>query len=116
MGKYQVGDIVSVRVTGIEDYGIFVEMNEYYSGLIHISEISDKFVRNVHDYVTMGEIIRAKILEINEEKHHIKLSIKGINYQDSKKNKSKIQETELGFSTLEEKLEEWIREKLEEID
>jgi len=44
MPKYQIGDIVTVSVTGIEKYGIFVGLDEYYSGLIHISEISDGFV------------------------------------------------------------------------
>ena len=78
MPKYQVGDIVTVSVTGVEKYGIFVGLDEYYSGLIHISEISSGFVRNVNDYVNLGEVIRAKVLEIDEDTLHVKLSIKDI--------------------------------------
>jgi len=116
MPKYQIGDIVTVSVTGIEKYGIFVGLDEYYSGLIHISEISDGFVRNISDYVKLGEVIRAKILEVDEIELHVKLSIKNMDYRITKSKKSKIQETELGFSTLEEKLDGWISEKLVEID
>ncbi len=116
MPKYQVGDIVTVSVTGIEKYGIFVGLDEYYSGLIHISEISDGFVRNINDYVSLGETIRAKILEVKEEELHVKLSIKDIDYQIVRKRKTKIKETELGFSTLEANLDKWITKKLEEIE
>ncbi len=116
MSKYQVGDIVTVSVTGIEKYGIFVGLDEYYSGLIHISEISDGFVRNINDYVNLGETIKAKILEIDEEELHIKLSIKNMNYRITKRKRTKIEETELGFSTLGDRLDGWISEKLAEIE
>lgn len=116
MPKYKVGDVVTVSVTGIEKYGIFVGLDEYYSGLIHISEISSGFVRNVNDYVNLGETIKAKILEVDEETLHVKLGIKDIDYRITKKKKVKIQETELGFSTLEACLEQWISEKLAEIE
>lgn len=116
MPQYRVGDIVTVRVTGIEKYGIFVGLDEYYSGLIHISEISEGFVRNINDYVNLGETIKAKVLEVEEEDLHVKLSIKGIDYRINRKRKTKILETELGFSTLEACLDGWILEKLAEMD
>ena len=99
-----------------EKYGIFVGLDEYYSGLIHISEISSGFVRNVNDYVNLGEVIRAKVLEIDEDTLHVKLSIKDIDYRITKKKRTKIKETELGFSTLEALLDDWISEKLAEIE
>ncbi len=62
MGKYNKNDVVLGLVTGIENYGIFVSLDEYYSGLIHISEISDDYVRNINNYVNIGETIKVKIL------------------------------------------------------
>jgi len=115
MEKYEIGNTVIGCVTGIEEYGIFVSLDQDYSGLIHISEISKNFVRNVNDYVTMGENIYVKILEIDEDKNHIKLSIKDINYQINKKRKAHIKETEKGFSTLKEMLPKWIELKEKEI-
>ena len=67
MSKYKEGDIVTSCVTGIEKYGIFVGLDEYYSGLIHISEISEDFVRNINDYVAVGETIKARILEVEHK-------------------------------------------------
>ncbi len=113
MIKYSKGKIVKGTVSGIEKYGIFVKLDEYYSGLIHISEISDGFVRNVEDYVNIGDVIYVEILDIDEEMLHMKLSIKNILYKyGSKSKKRKIVETDKGFSTLEEKLPIWIEENL----
>ena len=94
--KYKIGNIVTGCVTGIEKYGIFVSLDDYYSGLIHISEISDFFVRNINDYVTIGETIRVKVLEVDEETSHVKLSIKNFNYRNSSRKRKMIQETPNG--------------------
>ena len=115
MKKYKVGEIVTGCVTGIESYGIFLSLDDYYNGLIHISEISDNFVRNIHDYVKIGETINAKVLEENENEHHVKLSIKGIEYRESKIHKVKIIETPSGFTNLQSKLNYWINSKIESL-
>ena len=79
MSKYKVGSIVTGSVTGIEKYGVFINLDDYYSGLIHISEISHNFVKNINDFVDLGEIIRVKVIEVDEDLFHVKLSIKDIN-------------------------------------
>lgn len=116
MLKYEKGKIVTGQVTGIEKYGIFVNLEQSYSGLIHISEISDDFVKNINDYVSIGETIRVKVVETDEESLHVKLSIKNINYRNVKKNNNKLQEVSRGFTPLEEKMPHWISEKLKEIE
>ena len=63
MFKYEKGKIVTGCVTGIEKYGVFVGLDEFYSGLIHISEISRNFVKDVNDYVSVGETIRVSTSE-----------------------------------------------------
>lgn len=115
MSKYEKGKIVTGCVTGIENYGIFVSLDDYYSGLIHISEISTKFVKDVNDYVNIGETIRVKIVDKDDESCHLKLSIKDIDYRVNNKRRNKIIETEKGFETLSVKLEDWIEEKYNEI-
>lgn len=115
MTKYKKGEIITGCVTGIEKYGIFVGLDEYYSGLIHISEISNFFVKNVGDYVNIGETIKAKVIECDDDTFHIKLSIKDIDYRFTKKKRTKIRETKTGFSTLKSKLEQWIAIKEQEI-
>lgn len=114
MPKYQKGKIVEGIVSGIESYGIFVSFDEFYSGLIHISEVSQGFVKNLRDFVEIGESIYVKILDVNEEQCKLKLSIKNINYKKNKaKKKKKIIETSSGFKTLAYKLPLWIKENLE---
>lgn len=115
MAKYQVGEIIVGNVTGIEKYGVFVNLDEYYSGLIHISEISDSFVKNIHDYVKVGETIKVKVLEENEKEHQVKLSIKDFDYRIGAKKNNRIKETKSGFSTLKIMLDKWIEMKDKEL-
>lgn len=115
MSKYKVGNIVTGTVTGIEKYGIFVSLDEYYNGLIHISEISDGYVSDVNDYVKYNDTIRAKIIDVDDLSFHVKLSIKDMNHKSNKR-KKKIVETGSGFGILGDNLDEWINIKIEEID
>lgn len=116
MNQYKKGEIVTGCVTGIEKYGIFVSLDEYYSGLIHISEISDFFVKNPSDYVYVGETIKALVIDDSDlDSYHVKLSIKNIDYKFTKKKCKKIIETTSGFKTLQEALPGWIETKKEEI-
>ena len=108
MTMYKAGSIVTGSVTGIEKYGIFVSLDDYYSGLIHISEISDGFVRNIEDVVKVGEVIDAKVLSVDNDSCHLKLSIKNINYKHSNHNYKKIEEVGSGFGILRDNLEMWI--------
>ena len=116
MNQYKKGEIVTGCVTGIEKYGIFVSLDDYHSGLIHISEISDFFVRNPADYVHVGETIRAKVIDDTDvESFHVKLSIKNFDYKLSKKSNTKIVETSRGFQSLKQQLPIWIAQKIEKI-
>ncbi len=117
MSKYKKGRILKGVVTGIESYGIFVQFDDYYSGLIHISEVSDHFVKNLNDVVEVGEIINVKIIGVDDLMGHINLSIKGIKYKDKKVVKRKpIIETPSGFQTLASKLPFWIEESLKNME
>ena len=111
MSKYSKNEVILGTVTGIEKYGIFVTLDEYYNGLIHISEISDGFVRNINNYVTIGETIKARILEVDEDGYQVKLSIKNLDYRISQDKKSGIIETGSGFDILKNNLNKWIEEK-----
>lgn len=114
MLKYKKGKIVTGCVTGIEKYGIFVGLDEFYSGLIHISEISDGFVRDINDYVNVGETIKVKILDTDDDHYHVKLSIRNIKYRICNKKRNKIVEIGRGFEPLKNHLDGWISMKIDE--
>lgn len=116
MPKYKKGKVVRGTVTCIEPYGAFMSFDEYYSGLIHISEISKGFVKDIHDFVNVGDHIYVEILDIDEEEAHLKLSIKNINYKiNGKFKKHRIEETKNGFNTLAKKMPKWIENELKKI-
>ena len=97
MKKYKIGDVVECEVTGITNYGVFVKLGSEYTGLIHISEISNRFVNDIEKLYIMGEVIEAKILEIDETNKQIKLSIKQNEH-------------------FKDNLEIWVREKLKDLE
>lgn len=114
--KYVKGKTVKGVITGIESYGAFVTFSEFYTGLIHISEISHGYVKDINDFLKIGDHIYVEILDVDEEEAHLKLSIKNIQYKiNGKPRKRRIIETEKGFSTLAHYLPIWIEEKLKSI-
>lgn len=113
MPVYKSGDITKANVTDIKPYGAFVSLDNKYSGLIHISEITDGYVRNINDFIKVGDVLEAKIIDIDEKKHQVKLSTK----ETLTKNfRIKIKETKLGFKPLKENLDMWIDKKINEIE
>lgn len=106
MPEYKVGDVVKGKVTGIEKYGFFVLTEAGYNGLIHISEISDNFVKNVYDYVAVDDEIYSKVIDVDDENKKIKLSIKNFDYRKDGSSNVDLN----GFGPLREKLPMWISE------
>ena len=109
----QNGDIVSGTITGIKDYGAFVQVEDY-CGLIHISEFSDGFVKNINDIVAIGDVVNVQILEIDNEEKKLKLSYKAANVIPSKL--LEYVHIYKGFNALELKLNDWINEAYEKIN
>ena len=70
------GMILKGTVRNVIDFGAFVDIGVHQDGLVHISEIAHKRVTNIADEISVGQIVSAKILEIDEEKRRISLSIK----------------------------------------
>ncbi|HBT79383.1 MAG TPA: RNA-binding protein S1 [Selenomonas sp.] len=73
----EVGSVVEGTVTGITNFGAFVELPEGKTGLIHISEVADEYVRDVHDFLQEDQKIQVKVLSI-DAKGKIGLSIKAL--------------------------------------
>lgn len=74
--KYAIGDIIDVKVARFADFGAFVELESGIDGLVHISQISDKRIAKPADALKIGQIVKAKIVDIKLEEKKISLSIK----------------------------------------
>jgi len=79
-----VGDRVKRAVTSLTDFGMFIEVEKGIDGMIHISEVSKDFLKNISDKYKVGDEIEAEIIEINDEKQKVKLSIKKIEIASQK--------------------------------
>ena len=114
MKKYADNDIVEGQVTGIEKYGIFVSLDDYSNCLIHISEISYGYVKNISDYLDIGDNIYAEVIKVDDN-NNLKLSIKDIDYRKDGSKLKRMAETKNGFKPLKDNLDKWISEKIKEI-
>ena len=73
--QLEVGTVLEGKVTGITNFGAFVSLPGGKNGLVHISEVANTYVKDVHDYLTEGQSVRVKVLKIAPE-GKISLSIK----------------------------------------
>ena len=115
MEDIKINDIIKVVVTGIQKYGAFVLINDKYDGLIHISEISSGYVKNINDYIKIKDKIYAQVIDIDQDNNKFKLSIKNIDYRNDGKLISSDDSFSNGFEPLKENLDLWINEKIKEI-
>ena len=74
--NYQVGQVIEGKVVQIKEYGAFVELEPGLDGLVHISEVAHKRVGNINDELEVGQVVKAKILEIDKDRKRISLSIR----------------------------------------
>lgn len=76
ISQFKIGDVVDGVIQKVVPYGAFVRIGEGLNGLIHISELSDKLVKNPEDIVKSGQEVKVKILSISSTERHLGLSLK----------------------------------------
>ncbi|WP_102694230.1 S1 domain-containing post-transcriptional regulator GSP13 [Rummeliibacillus pycnus] len=118
--KYEVGDVLTGKVTGIQPYGAFVALDETTQGLVHISEITYGFVKCITDFINIGQEVQVKVLEVDADAKKISLSIRALQERPLMKRKElsprktlqdRVDESDsVGFNSLKVKLRDWIEE------
>lgn len=111
--EIKVGNLIKGTVTGIENYGFFVSCPQGYSGLVHISEISDGFIRDIHDFIEEQEEVIVEILEVDETLKKLKLSVKNVNYRSE--DVLIPADSAYGFEPLRRQLPKWTKDTLEKM-
>ncbi|WP_174728195.1 S1 domain-containing post-transcriptional regulator GSP13 [Mesobacillus harenae] len=119
--KIEVGSVVTGKVTGIQPYGAFVALDENTQGLVHISEITHGYVKDINDHLKVGDEVNVKVLSIDEAAGKIGLSIRATEEAPeqparAKKPRNKRpaaavthqDDNSQGFNTLKDKLQDWI--------
>ncbi|PID39655.1 MAG: 30S ribosomal protein S1 [Proteobacteria bacterium] len=80
--RYEVGKEITGTVTNVTDFGVFVELEEGIEGLIHVSEISKEKIKTPVGQFEIGQLLTAKVMNINSEERRIGLSIKRLDMED----------------------------------
>lgn len=88
IANYKVGDIVDAKIVSFMPFGSFAQIMPGVDGLIHISQISDKHIAKPQDVLEMGQVVKVKIIEIDEEKKRISLSIREANAEEQEKSET----------------------------
>lgn len=120
--RFEVGKIIEGTVLELRKYGAILAFEDDTRGLLHISEISDRYIHNIERFIQVGRTYHVKILEINEEGQFLKVSLKQItmedrlDYKTSGKKRFPVDESLIDFSPLEESLPEWTKRQKDKIE
>ena len=80
--RYEVGKEITGTVTNVTDFGVFVELEEGIEGLVHVSEISKEKIKTPVGQFEIGQLLTAKVMNINSDERRIGLSIKRLDMED----------------------------------
>ena len=117
--NYQVGQLIVGKVYNVKPYALFMTFEGGATGLLHISEISDSFVRDIEKYGSIGDEIKVKVLSIDKENGFLRVSYKQVppeeNYSSHTNQRRLPTVTEEEFLPLKEKLDGWINDAYSKI-
>jgi small subunit ribosomal protein S1 len=101
LDSYDEGDIVEGRVTKVVTFGAFVEILPGVEGLVHISELANHHVENPREIVSQGDMVKAKVIEMDAERRRLSLSLKRVD-EDGEGTHGELGLSEEVFSTSDE--------------
>jgi len=110
--RYAVGKEITGTVTNLTDFGVFVELEEGIEGLVHVSEISKEKIKTPVGKYNVGDVITARVMNINSEDRRIGLSIKRLEMDDENILSEYVNNMKPATSTFGEILRENLQEKL----
>jgi len=113
--RYQVGKEITGTITNLTDFGVFVELEEGIEGLVHVSEISKEKIKTPVGMFNNGDVITARVMNINSDERRIGLSIKRMEIEDEQSLLSDyVNKIGPATSTFGEILRDNLQEKLNE--
>ena len=113
INDYKVGMTVYGKVSGIKPYGAFVKFDDGVTGLIHISELSNGFVKSIDNIVNVDEYVMCKVIDIDRDHKQLRLSFKALS-QNTRKYIKRVKflgmpENNRGFGTIRDKMPSWLK-------
>jgi len=115
--EHKVGDVISGKVEEITDFGVFVNLAPGIDGFIHVSELDEEYVPHPSKIASVGDEIKAQIIEIDEEKRRIRLSMRQLRKREKEEEKREKKEINQLFPPQDDEgvmLRDFIEEKVKE--
>lgn len=111
----EIGSILEGSVIRLKPFGAIVSLPDNKQGLVHISHVSSKFIEKIEDHVSVGDVVKVKVIGIDDETKKISLSIKEAMPQEKKAftPKPKLQKAPQAPVTFEDKLSDWLKDSTE---
>lgn len=118
--EFEIGSLIIGKVTGVKPYALFLQFEDNKCGLLHISEISDSFIRDIERFGSVGDEMKVKIIDVDKTNGFLRVSLKQVpkeDYYNTHSDEKTIPvATEEEFSELKKKIPEWISETLTKIE
>ena len=74
----KAGMVLTGTVRNVIDFGVFVDIGVHQDGLVHISQVCNKFIRHPSEMVAVGDVVKVVVLDVDEKKHRMSLSMKQV--------------------------------------
>jgi predicted RNA-binding protein with RPS1 domain len=118
MNEYQEGELIIGHVTSVRPYAVFLNFENNVNGLLHISEISDSFVRDTEKFASVGDEIKVMVIAKDPQNGFLRVSLKRVPGEEAystHKNtyRKKVETTSEDFEPLKKHLNGWIKSTLD---
>lgn len=116
----KIGDILSGKISGIQPYGVFVNLDDGQQGLIHISELKNGFVTGIENDYQVGDRVKVVVMDIDEYNQKVSLSLRAL--QDSKPGRPILHKhfwtnykNNIGYATIRDSKPGWVKDALKQM-
>ena len=115
--QYEVGQLIIGTVTNVKPYAVFMQFEDGIEGLLHISEISDSYIRDIEKYASKGDQIKVQVVSIDGSNGFLRVSLKKVPHEDAysthvNNGRVSLKSDEADFKPLADHLDEWIKTTL----
>ena len=119
--KYEVGQLIIGTVTKVKPFALFMSFDEGAEGLLHISEISDSYIRDIEKYGRVGDQLKVMVVSIDDTNGFLRVSLKKVPQEEAYSTHDNSLRSlplagENDFKPLASRLDKWIKQTLQEAE
>ncbi|GAX88456.1 CvfD/Ygs/GSP13 family RNA-binding post-transcriptional regulator [Effusibacillus lacus] len=113
------GSIIEGSVVSVKPFGVFVQVDENRQGLVHISQVSHSYVKDINEHIKVGETVKVKVVSIDPDTGKISLSIKEATPKPAAERTGRRPQKQTGkqpgFNSFEDQMKKWLKHSEENL-